>query len=71
MFDDTKRQSEVVKRGRTDNVMSKTKDTKGQSEVVMRGRTDNVMSKTKGSKGQTIIYKTQHRKLETEQHEPH
>jgi hypothetical protein len=31
-------------------------------------RTDNTMAKRKG---QTIIYKTLHRKLKIEQHEPH
>ena len=29
------------------------------------------MNKRKRTKGQTIIYKTLHRKLEIEQHEPH
>ena len=29
------------------------------------------MTKRKGTKGQTTIYKTLHRKLKIEQHEPH
>jgi len=34
-------------------------------------RTDNTMAKRKGTKGQITIYKTLHRKLEIEQHEPY
>ena len=32
--------------------------------------TDNIMTKRKETKGQTMIYKTLHRKLKIEQHEP-
>jgi hypothetical protein len=34
-------------------------------------RTDNTMANRKSTKGQTMIYKTLHRKLKVEQHEPH
>jgi len=43
---------------------------KGQSEAVIR-RTDNIMTKRKGTKRQTMIYKTLHRKIKIEQHEPY
>ena len=36
-----------------------------------RGRTDNTMARGKRTKGQTTIYKARHRKLKSEQHEPH
>jgi hypothetical protein len=44
--------------------------TKGQSEVIHR-RTDTTTVKKKRSKGQTTIYKTLHRYLKIEQHEPY
>ena len=34
-------------------------------------RTDNTIANRKSTKGQTMIYKTLHRKLKVEQHEPH
>jgi hypothetical protein len=34
-------------------------------------RTDNTMAKRKRTKGEITIYKTLHRKLKTEQREPH
>jgi hypothetical protein len=43
---------------------------KGYSEAINRRRTDNTMIKRKRTKGQTTIYKTLHRKLTTEKHEP-
>ena len=49
----------MVKTKRTDNTMVKTK------------RTDNTMVKTKRTNGQTMIYKTLHRKVKTEQQDPH
>jgi hypothetical protein len=33
--------------------------------------TENIIAKRKRTKGQTMIYKTLHRKLKMEQHEPH
>jgi hypothetical protein len=36
-----------------------------------RWRDDNTMTKRKGRKDQTMIYKTLHRKLKIEKHEPH
>ena len=44
---------------------------KGQSGTVYQRRTDNTMAKRKSTKGQTIIYKTLHRKIKIEHHEPH
>jgi len=38
---------------------------------VTRKRTDNTEAKIKRTKGQRTIYKTLHRKLKIEQHEPH
>ena len=50
----------------------KVKDTKrGNLEVVIRKRTDNTMAKKKRTPGLTMVYKALHRKLKTEQHEPH
>ena len=40
------------------------------SEVVNQRRADNTMSKIKRKKEQTAIYKTSHRKLKIEQHQP-
>ena len=37
---------------------------------VCRRRTDNTMGKRKSAEVQTTIYKTLHRKLQIEQHEP-
>jgi hypothetical protein len=34
-------------------------------------RTDNTMAKRKMTKGQTMVYKTLHKKLMIEQHDPH
>jgi len=42
----------------------------GQSEAVNRRSTDNIRVKIKRAKGRTTIYKTLHRKLKIEQHEP-
>jgi hypothetical protein len=44
---------------------------KVQSQSINRRRTDNTMAKGKTTKGQTTIYKTLHRKLKVEHHEPH
>jgi len=53
-------------------VLSETfEDTKGVIIVRKPKRTDKTMSKRKMIKGQTTIYKTLHRKLKIEQHEPH
>ena len=46
------------------------KTPQGQSEAVNR-RTDHAIAKRKGAKVQTMIYKTLHRKLKSEQHENH
>jgi hypothetical protein len=45
-------------------------DTKGVIRTINWRRTDNTMSKRKRTKGHTTIYKTLHRKLKTQQHEP-
>ena len=56
-----KEEFEDIKRViRTDNTMIK--------RVI---RTDNTMTKRKRTKEQIMIYKTLHRKLKIEQHEPH
>jgi len=44
---------------------------KGSLKTVNWKRTDNTMAKRKRTKGQTTIYKTYHRNLKIEQHEPH
>jgi hypothetical protein len=44
--------------------------TKGSSEAVNRKRTGNAMANIKRQRD-NIIYKTLHRKLKVEQHEPH
>jgi len=44
---------------------------KGESETVNQRRTNNTMAKIKGTIGQTMIYKTLHRKLKIERHQPH
>jgi len=44
---------------------------KVQSQSISQRRTDNTMAKGKTTKGQTTIYKTLHRKLKVEHHEPH
>ena len=41
-----------------------------KSEAINR-RTENTMTKKKRTKRNTTIYKTLHRKLKIEQHEPH
>jgi hypothetical protein len=41
------------------------------SETVNRSRKDNAMVKRKETNEQTTIYKSSHRKLKIEQHEPH
>jgi hypothetical protein len=46
------------------------KTPKRKSETVNGRRTDKEMAKRKKTKGLTIIYKTLHRKLNIEQHEP-
>jgi hypothetical protein len=43
---------------------------KRYTEVINRRRTGNTMTKRKKDK-RTIIYKTQHRKLQIDQHERH
>jgi len=44
---------------------------KGQSEAVTRSRMYNIMIKINKTRRQTMIYKTLHRKLNTEEHDPH
>jgi len=46
-------------------------NTKWVIKAVNRRRTDNIMVKIKITQEQTMIYKTLHRKLKIEQHEPH
>jgi hypothetical protein len=58
----------MAKRRRTDNTMTKKRRT---DNTMAKRRTDNTMAKSKRRKGQTTIYKTLHRKLKIEQHEPH
>ena len=42
-----------------------------KQESVNQRRTDNTMANRKRTKGKTTIYKTLHRKLKIEKHEPH
>jgi hypothetical protein len=49
---------------RTNNTMAK------RTNNTMAKRTNNTMAKRKRTNGQTKIYKTLHRKLKIEQHEP-
>ena len=49
--------------------MKSLKIPKSDEEAVNR-RTDNTIVRKKGTKGQKMIYKTLHRKLKIEQHEP-
>ena len=57
---------------RTDNTMAKRTDNTmaKRTDNTMAKRTDNTMAKRKRTKRQTMIYKTIHRKLNIEQHEP-
>jgi hypothetical protein len=52
-------------------VEEKFEEPKGYSKAINPRNTDNTMAKRKGTKGQTMIYKTLHRKLRIERHEPH
>jgi hypothetical protein len=44
---------------------------KRYSEALYQRRTDNAMAKEKKIKRQAMIFKTLHRKLKIEHHEPH
>jgi hypothetical protein len=59
----------MTKRRRMDNTMTKRR--RMDNTMTKRRRMDNTMTKRKRTKGQTMIYKTLHRKLKIEQHEPH
>jgi len=82
MFEDTKSGNQAIrsrKSKKDQQYNDHQKRTNGQEEfedtkVVIRNRkwkrTYNTMTKRKRTKGQTTIYKTLHRKLKIEQHEP-
>ena len=56
---------------KTDNTMAKSQTTQWPKDRQHNGqKTDNTMAKRKSTKGRTTIYKTLHRKLQIQQHEP-
>jgi hypothetical protein len=65
----TKRRTDNKITKRTDNTMTKRRRT--DNTMTKRRRTDNTMNKRRRTKGQTMIYKTLHRKLKMNQHEPY
>jgi hypothetical protein len=50
---------------------NKFEDIKGVTKAVNQRRTDNLMVKRNRTKSQILIYKSLHRKLKIEPHEPH
>ena len=52
------------------SVEEKFEEPKDYSKAINPRNTDNTMAKRKRTKGQTMIYKTLHRKLRIERHEP-